>query len=224
MQQSLFPDTENVAENIAENASEKIALPGGNAMVLFRSWLPTLEADDRFSTLLNEAPWQQPLIKIAGKEHPIPRRQVWYGEKGAAFTYSGRRFEPVEFTQSVFEIKRAVEQACSASFNSVLMNHYRHESDSVGWHADDEPEFGPEPSIASLSLGATRRFQFKPKPHYYAQAGWEKRKRSLVFELRHGDLLLMNGGVQSNWLHAVPKEKHRCEPRLNLTFRKVVLP
>lgn len=210
MQQSLIPEIEN------------LNLPGGHQLLLFRDWLPNDKADRYLNTLLEETSWQQPTIRVAGKEQPIPRQQLWYGDEGAVFSYSGRRFEPLSFTPVVLELKQAVVETCRHTFNSVLMNHYRNEHDSVGWHADDEPEFGREPCIASLSLGATRRFQLKPKPHYHQQAGWEKRKRSLVLDLRHGDLLLMKGGIQENWLHAVPKEKHPCEARLNLTFRRVI--
>ena len=47
--------------------------------------------------------------------------------------------------------------------NGLLLNFYRNGADSMGWHADDEPELGINPVIASVSFGETRTFQFKHK-------------------------------------------------------------
>ena len=143
------------------------------------------------------------------------RLTAWYGDEGAAYTYSGLKNTPVPWTGPILEVKRAVEPHCGVTFNSVLLNRYRSGQDSVSWHADDEPEFGKDPVIASVSFGETRAFQLKHKKR--------KELRASV-ELTHGSLLLMRGGTQENWLHQVPKTRRPVRERLNLTFRVVVAP
>jgi alkylated DNA repair dioxygenase AlkB len=115
----------------------------------------------------------------------------------------------------MLEVKRAVEPPCGVTFNSVLLNRYRTGQDSVSWHADDEPEFGENPVIASVSFGETRIFQFKHK---------EQNELKASVELTHGSLLIMRGGTQENWLHQVPKTKRPVGERVNLTFRAVIVP
>jgi hypothetical protein len=99
-------------------------------------------------------------------------------------------------------------------FNSVLLNRYRNGKDSVSWHADDEPEFGERPVIASVSFGGTRTFQFKHK---------KRKELKASVELTHGSLLIMRGDTQANWLHQIPKSAKPVEERLNLTFRAIVV-
>ena len=107
-----------------------------------------------------------------------------------------------------------MEPPCGVVFNGVLLNRYRTGRDSVSWHADDEPEFGERPVIASVSFGGTRTFQLKHKT----------RKDKASVELTHGSLLIMRGGTQANWLHQIPKTARQVEERLNLTFRAIVAP
>lgn len=204
-------------------SQESVILPGGGELVFLRGWLARAEADEHYQTLMNSTQWSQPDIRIAGKLHKIPRKQAWYGEQGTGFSYSGQYFEPIPFSPLLERLNRAVTAEVSVAFNSVLVNLYRDEADSVGWHADDESEFGEHAKIASLSLGETRRFQLKPKQHHLETANWRKGQRSLSFALHHGDLLLMSAGVQDCWLHCVPKERLKCDPRINLTFRRVIL-
>jgi len=202
--------------------SEDLVLPGGAKLTIFREWLSDEDAGVFFSGLLKSVKWEQPTIRIAGQSRLIPRKQAWYGHIGAGFTYSGTHFEPVPFTEEIVHLKRLVEIECQHEFNSVLINLYRDENDSVSWHADDEEEFGPNPIIASLSLGAARRFQFKPKPHFTEEVDWRTRQKPVAIDLCNGDLILMKENVQVDWHHCVPKERFTCEPRINLTFRKVM--
>ena len=197
-------------------------LPGGGRLTFFRRWLQRGPAEDLMQHLLKDLEWEQPQIRVAGKRHKIPRMQAWHGYPGTGFRYSGVYFKPQPLDQSMLKVLDGLEKQCSARFNSVLVNLYRDQNDGVGWHADDEPEFGLRPQIASLSLGATRRFNFKPKPHFTAAAAWKKGQRALSFDLNHGDVVLMSDTVQSNWLHCVPKESRACQARVNLTFRLVV--
>lgn len=86
------------------------------------------------------------------------------------------------------------------------------EKDSNGWHADNEPELGNDPIVASLSFGASRRF--------YLRSNTENKSLKLLLE--NGDLLLMGNGMQTGWKHCVPKSLGVHEPRINLTFRKII--
>lgn len=120
--------------------------------------------------------------------------------------------EPEAWTPPHLEIKAAIERETGAVFNSVLLNLYRNGQDGVAWHSDDEPELGPEPVIASVSFGATRRFQLRHKT---------RKDLKHEFALTHGSLLVMRGPTQQHWDHQVPKTARPVEPRINLTFRAI---
>src|SRR5262249_13215860 len=142
--------------------------------------------------------WRQEVFKLFGREKLFPRLTAWYGDEGAAYTYSGLKNTPAAWTPPILEVKRAIEPPCGVTFNSVLLNRYRAGQDSVSWHADDEPEFGKNAVIASVSFGQARLFQFKHKK--------QKELKGSV-ELTHGSLLIMRGGTQENWQHQIPKTK-----------------
>jgi len=165
---------------------------------------------DILARLLAETPWRQDSIVLFGKPHLQPRLTAWYGD--ASYTYSGLRLDPLPWTPLLAEIRAAVERACGLRFNSVLLNYYRNERDSMGMHSDDEPELGPDPAIASLSYGASRSFVLRHK----------RNKRTVKLDLHDGSLLLMSGALQSNWLHGINKSTRSIGERLNLTFRFVV--
>lgn len=177
-------------------------------------------ADTTLKTLLAELPWQQPTIRIAGKQIPIPRKQAWLGDRAFDYTYSGQRFTAQKWHPAIVEIKQRIEtqmteQVKAPEFNSALCNLYRDGQDSVSWHSDDEPELGPKPIIASYSLGQTRRFLFrdiKDPAHKYQ------------ILLNHNDLLVMGQDMQSKWQHQLPKTKLPMLPRINLTFRHILNP
>ncbi len=178
------------------------------------SWLAPDEADAAFARLTSTLAFRQEDVVLFGRRVPQPRLSLWMGDAGALYRYSGRTFEPVPWDEAVAGLKVRVERATGAAFNSVLLNLYRDGRDSMGYHADDEPELGPEPVIASLSLGATRRFVMRAR-----------RKRGTTpareLALTHGGLLVMRGRTQRDWVHGVPKERAVSSPRLNLTFRWV---
>lgn len=171
----------------------------------------TDEADRLLATLTSVIPWRQDALRIAGREVRIPRLQCWMGER--RYRYSGVTLEPVPWHDAVAGIRERVEVLSGGRFNTVLLNLYRDGRDSVSWHADDERELGPNPVIASLSLGAERSLHLKHK----RDAGMPRRR----IPLRHGSLLLMGGTMQSNWLHQVPKALKVSAPRINLTFRRI---
>jgi alkylated DNA repair dioxygenase AlkB len=179
-------------------------------------FLAPSRADDLLSTLLTETPWVHGEIAIYGKKVKMPRLTAWYGDPGAVYTYSGLRNEPLPWSAALSEIRADVESFAEHTFNSVLLNYYRNGDDYMSWHRDDEPELGPRPVIASVTLGAARRFQFREaRP---AEAG--KRKTHEI-ELTHWSLLVMRGDTQRVWEHGIPKAKGVVEPRINLTFRRV---
>lgn len=142
-----------------------------------------------------------------GKQINVPRLTAWFGS--GCYTYSGIQMQPHCWTELLLQIKDQVEAITGGSFNSVLLNLYRNGNDSVSWHCDDEPELGENPTIASLSFGATRSFQLK---HKFT-------KQTIKLDLSHGSLLLMQDETQTHWLHCVPKTKKPTAARINLTFR-----
>lgn len=190
---------------------ELIEIDDGDILWIKR-FLPKADADLLLQTLQTEIPWRQDSIRIAGKDTPIPRLQAWYGDPGMTYTYSGLKLDPLPWTPTLAAIKQRIEDYSDCHFNSLLANLYRNEQDSVGWHADDEPELGQNPAIASLSLGDARDFQLKHRTHP---------EQKLSLPLQHGDLLIMKGALQHHWVHQIPKSKTPCQPRINLTFRRI---
>jgi alkylated DNA repair dioxygenase AlkB len=173
-----------------------------------------VEADRLFDALRSEVDWQAKTVRLFGKTHPLPRLTAWHGDAGAAYMYSGITHEPEPWTALLAEVRARVEAASGTKFNAVLLNRYRDGQDRMGWHADDEPELGPRPTIASLSLGVTRTFQMRHRTR--------KDVPRLDFELGHGSLLIMRPPTQAWWLHKVPRRARVKDERINLTFRLIV--
>ena len=159
---------------------------------------------------IKDMPWEQSEISLFGKRLKIPRLNTWYGDK--AYAYSGTRFEARPMTAELTSLKQRIEDTSGLKFNSVLANWYRNGDDCMGWHSDDERSLGPNPQIASLSLGDKRRFVLREKSD-------KSNKQELVLE--HGSLILMLGKTQSLWQHTVPRTKRSQQSRLNLTFRYI---
>ena len=174
--------------------------------------LENAEAEQLLAELLDNLPWQQPSVRLFGKSHPVPRLQSWHGDPGTGYRYSGLELQPEPWTPSLSRLRDRVSELSGRAFNSVLVNLYRDGQDSMGWHADDEPELGPAPWVASVSLGARRDFALRRK-------GSSRTWRSLPLE--HNSLLLMPPAMQRRWQHALPKRARVTEPRVNLTFRRV---
>lgn len=174
---------------------------------------PALAAADAvFQQLREHLNWRQDTITIHGKKRAIPRLQSWYGEAHCGYTYSGLRLEPQPLPPLLKQLKAIAEELSRASFNCVLCNLYRDGNDSVGWHADDEPELGTNPTIASYSFGAERRFLIKLK---------HGKQRAQPVMLPDNSLLLMSGEMQHHWLHQLPKTQRPVGGRINLTFRHI---
>lgn len=182
-------------------------------VVFYPSFFAPAQADQLHRQLVETTQWRQDSMKMFGQLKPLPRLTAWYSDVGARYVYSGIVNEPLPWTKALAEVKAAVEAASGVAFNGVLLNRYRDGRDSMGWHADDEPEFGEDPVIASVSFGGTRNFQLKHK---------RRKELKASVELTHGSLLVMRGGTQANWLHQIPKTAKPVKERLNLTFRRLV--
>ncbi len=179
-----------------------------------RLWRETdlgIAADTLMQKLIENTAWRQERITVYGKPYLQPRLSAWHGEVG--YRYSGIRLEPNPWTPLLADLRQRIEALTGLEFNSVLLNYYRNQADSMGMHSDDERELGPEPAIASLSLGAERRFVLR-----------HRRRRDLEtlrLPLPSGSLLLMQGSTQQNWRHGIAKQTRSCGARVNLTFRYV---
>lgn len=181
---------------------------------LHEHFIPDAEAQQMLERLLRELAWHDENIIMFGKTLRVPRRVCWYGDPGAAYTYSGVRHDPLPWTPVLQDLKLRVEQFTHQPFNSVLGNLYRDGNDSMGWHADKEKDLGEQPFIASLSFGVPRRFRTQHN----------KSRQRVDVVLCNGSLLTMGGVFQKHWRHAVPKEASVTQPRINLTFRNIVTP
>ena len=174
------------------------------------AYLAPAERAPLFEALRAGIPWETHRIRIFGRELGSPRLSCWIGDPGASYVYSGTRFEPHDWTPELVALRNRIAATTGARFNSVLANRYRDGRDSMGLHADDEPELGEAPVIASLSLGAPRRFVLKHR---------SGRGERHVVELGDGTLLVMRGTTQRHWHHGLPKTARPVGERINLTFR-----
>jgi alkylated DNA repair dioxygenase AlkB len=196
--------------DLFSSAGELSPIPIEDGELAFMPQLPlALPNAEVLRRLLDETAWREEMIRVWGKQHLQPRLSAWYGE--ASYTYSGKTFTPLPFTPLQLQIKEAAERATGHRFNSVLLNCYRNERDSMGFHSDDEAELGPEPAIASVTFGAPRTFILKHK----------RLPRTLKLDLGDGSLLLMAGALQKNWRHGINKETKPRGLRVNLTFRLI---
>lgn len=168
-----------------------------------------------FTELYDQLAWHEEKIVIYGKAIKVPRLVCWYGDKNAVYRYSGVTHQPLPWLPVLRDLKHAVEARTGEKFNSVLANLYRNGVDSMGWHADKEKELGPEPCIASLSLGAERIFKLR-----HNKLKGEQFSHDIL--LKNGSLLVMSGSLQKNWRHSVPKRTGLEQARINLTFRNIV--
>src|SRR6266702_6403011 len=180
-------------------------------------FLPPEEATELFNTLLSKCAWER---RRASFGHRVPRDEAYYGDPGTHYTYSRREYKPLPWISQLLLLKTRIEDATSSAaygnlrlpktdYNAVLCNLYRNGNDSVGLHADAEPEM--RPVIASVRLGAERLFRLK------GQSG------AVAFAERwpHGSLFVMAGNTQKNFRHEFPKEPDVDQPRINLTFRRI---
>jgi alkylated DNA repair dioxygenase AlkB len=166
-------------------------------------------ANDSFKTLLNDIDWQNDQAIIYGKKITTARKIAWVGDEPFKYTYSNTTKHAQPWTPMLLTLKALVEQECGETFNACLLNLYHDGSEGMAWHSDGEKDLKKNGAIASLSLGAQRKFSFKHK---------ESQETVSLF-LQNGSLLIMKESTQSHWLHRLPPTKSITQPRVNLTFR-----
>lgn len=191
--------------------NRQIRLKDG-ALDYYPDFFPAAEADGLLGQLLDNIDWKQESMVMYGKTVPFPRLMAWHGDAGSRYAFSGTAHTPLPWTQVLLQIRRRIAPPAGVTFNSVLLNLYRNGKDSMGWHADDEPELGRDPVIASVNFGATRRFMLRYKQDH---------QQKYELELQHGSLLIMKGPLQHYWQHQVPKTAQSLPTRINLTFRTI---
>ena len=170
------------------------------------------ESDRFFDELKNTIEWKQEPITIFGKKVMQPRLTAWYSDEDRQYSYSGITMRGYKWNKCLLEIKERIEKESSVIFNGALLNYYRDEKDSMGWHKDDEKELGENPVIGSVSFGATRTFKFQ---------NIQNKNLQTSIELTHGSFLIMSGLTQHCWKHCIPKRSGSIGPRINITFRVI---
>lgn len=189
------------------------ALPLADAEIAFdAAWLPLAEADALLAALRDTVQWERHRLRLFGRWIEAPRLSSWIGDPQATYRYSGARFVPQPWPESLQPLRARLERELALPFNSVLANRYRDGRDSMGWHSDDEAELGQAPVIASVSLGATRRFLLRHR---------RDPQQRVELSLPHGSLLVMAGATQRCWRHSLPRTARPVGERINLTFRYV---
>ncbi len=189
----------------------RIALADDTWLDFQLDWLSASEAQRCLAAVRAEVTWTEREIVLYGKRIMQPRLVGWAGE--VAYRYSGQTLEPRAFTDTVRALTDRVNAFAGTRFNHVLLNRYRDGRDNMGMHADDEPELGPDPVVATLSLGATRRMTLVPR----RPRDGERR----ALELPAGSLLIMRGACQRRFRHGIPREPRVTDERVSLTFRQI---
>ncbi|MEE9393908.1 MAG: alpha-ketoglutarate-dependent dioxygenase AlkB [Planctomycetota bacterium] len=184
----------------------------GNDITLIQNANLGRNYDELLEELIVDTPWRQEEITLFGKTMLQPRLIAWYADAGVSYSYSGTRLRPLPWSETLLDLRRRIEAVAGHSFNSVLLNYYRDQHDSMGLHSDDEPELGVQPVIVSLTLGAKRSFQLKNR--------FKRELPVLSLPLPAGSLLIMRGNSQHDWRHGLPKSRQACGARVNLTFRR----
>lgn len=193
--------------------SEKIDLISLDGRVIYYpNFLTDIQSQELMQRIMAEALLEQNEITLFGKKIKVPRLEAYFALNGEQYGYAGQTFTVHAFPAYLDELRQKVQKHTGCQFNALLINYYRDGQDSNGWHSDDEKALGTNPSIASLSLGAARPFEFKHK--------FNGNRKKLI--LANGSLLLMDGPLQHHYKHQLPKVKEPTNERINLTFRWVV--
>ena len=185
---------------------------GSGAWLEYLRWIEPGDADRLLTALRDELAWEHREIVLFGRRVLQPRLIAWAGDLG--YRYSGQTLEPRAATPVTAGILARVVAHTGEPFNHILVNRYRAGSDTIGLHADDEPELGRDPLVATLSLGATRRFVLKPRRSRLGPGRF--------LDVEHGSLLVMGGTCQRHFVHGVPRQASAAGERISLTFRRLL--
>ena len=169
------------------------------------------EADFFLHQLFTNIAWKHEEAIVYGRRIITKRMVAWYGNQPFVYTYSGVTKQALPFTSELLKLQKIVQKQTGEIFNSCLLNLYHNGEEGMGWHSDNESTLQPNAAIASVSLGAERKFSFRHK----------QRGETVSILLKKGSLLLMKGVTQAHWLHSLPKTKKVKESRINLTFRSM---
>ncbi|GAB1598897.1 alpha-ketoglutarate-dependent dioxygenase alkB homolog 3-like [Argonauta hians] len=210
-------------ETITEHGIHDISTSdnGVSRIHFFPNFIEEKDADRIFRTLYKDLPWKQASdILSNGSKHLQPRLTAWYGD--LPYSYSGQTHQPnAKWHPVLQDIREHLQQSLGILFNSMLANLYRDGHDSVGWHTDKNPALGNQPTIASLSFGDDRMFELRRNPPPEENGDYTYMQHVKV-PVTNGCLLTMEGALQHDWQHRVPKEYHERGPRINLTFRLTI--
>ncbi|KAA9340926.1 alpha-ketoglutarate-dependent dioxygenase AlkB family protein [Adhaeribacter soli] len=187
-------------------------LPEGGTVHYFGRIMPKPEADRFYEALWHTIAWKNDEANIFGKHFITKRKVAWYGDQPFAYTYSNTTKQALPWTTELLELRNLTEAKTGTIFNSCLLNLYHSGDEGMAWHSDDEKALAKNGVIASLSLGAERKFAFKHK----------QTNQTVSLVLEHGSLLVMKDATQTNWLHRLPPTKIVTKPRINLTFRTIL--
>jgi alkylated DNA repair dioxygenase AlkB len=198
--------------NLFSKEKQHFKLPNAE-LIYIPQFFSKEESDSYFKIIEIKTNWQHDDITVFGKTYKQPRLTALFGESKQSYRYSNIIMHPKPFTPTLNTIKTKVEDFCDDDFNTLLINLYRDGNDSNGWHADNEKELGENPVIASVSFGEARPFHFKHRT-------LKDQRHKLILE--HGSLLIMKGEMQHHWLHQIAKTKKQIQPRINLTFRRLI--
>lgn len=202
---SLFEHADDPLQNL---------LPQDGEVLYYGKILTSVEAERYFDSLEKSIDWKHDEAVIFGKKLFTKRKVAWYGDKDFEYSYSNTTKKALTWTKEVLELKKRVETLTNETYNSCLLNLYHDGSEGMAYHSDGEPDLKKNGAIASISLGAERKFSFKHK----------STKERIDILLENGSLLVMKGLTQTFWLHRLPPTKKVMKPRINLTFRTIVEP
>ena len=188
-------------------------LPKDGVVNYYGKLLTNKEANHYFDSLMNTIEWKNDQAIIYGKLIVTKRKVAWYGDTNFEYTYSNTTKRALTWTTELLELKSIVQEKTGEKFNSCLLNLYHNGDEGMAWHSDAEKDLKKNGAIGSLSFGAERKFAFKHK----------ETKETISLILEHGSLLVMKDTTQTNWLHRLPPTKLTDKPRINLTFRTIVL-
>lgn len=186
-------------------------LPFDGIVYYYGSVLDQQQALHYFDRLLHTIEWKNDEAVIFGKHFITKRKAAWYGDSEYLYTYSNTTKQALPWTTELRVLKQIAEYRTGATYNSCLLNLYHNGNEGMSWHSDDEKSLEKNAPIASMSLGAERKFSFKHKIS----------KQTKTLGLENGSLLVMKDVMQTHWLHSLPKSKSVNKPRINLTFRTI---
>ena len=199
---SLFPS--NPTENL---------LPFDGTVNYFGKIIPLQEANYYYDILMNNIEWRNDEALIFGKHIITARKVAWYADVNFSYTYSNTTKQALAWTKELLALKEIIEQLTNEKYNSCLLNLYHNGNEGMAYHSDAETALRKNGAIASLSFGAERKFSFKHKTN----------KQTVSLFLEHGSLLVMKDVTQTNWLHRLPPTTKINTPRINLTFRQMMV-